>query len=92
MDLSNKIVWITGASSGIGKALAIECARQGATLKLTARRMDALEATRIACERSDEHRCVVHDVTDQEAHGSVMNAIVEAWGHLDMVVLNAGIG
>ncbi len=92
MDLKNKIIWITGASSGIGKALAIECARQGATLMLTARREDALEATRIACERSDEHRCLVHDVTDQESHAILMSKILEAWGHLDMLVLNAGIG
>ena len=92
MDLANKIVWITGASSGIGKALAIECARQGAILMLTARREDALEETRIACERSDEHRCMVHDVTDQEAHAAVMKAITDEWGRLDVVVLNAGIG
>jgi len=92
MDLSGKIIWITGASSGIGKALAVECARQGATLMLTARREDALEATRSACERSDEHRCLVHDVTDHSAHQGVLDAIVDTWGRLDVVVLNAGIG
>lgn len=92
MDLANKIVWITGASSGIGKALAIEFARQGAVLMLTARREEALEATRIACERSDQHRCMVHDVTNQETHAAVMKAITDEWGHLDVVVLNAGIG
>lgn len=92
MDLSNHIIWITGASSGIGKALAIECARRGARLMLTARRDDALQATRAACERSDEHRCMVHDVTDREAHEGVLDAIIDTWGHLDMVVLNAGIG
>jgi len=43
MDLSNKVVWITGASSGIGQALAIECARRGAILMLTARRMEQLD-------------------------------------------------
>lgn len=92
MDLANKVIWITGASSGIGKALALECARQGAVLMLTARREDALEATRVACERSDEHRTMIHDVTDQAAHASVMKAIIDTWGHLDVVVLNAGIG
>ncbi len=92
MDLSNKIVWITGASSGIGRGLALECARQGATLMLTARREEELEATRAACERSDDHRCMIHDVTDRPAHKRVMQAILDTWGRLDMVVLNAGIG
>ncbi|MGA1494565.1 MAG: SDR family oxidoreductase [Rhodothermales bacterium] len=92
MDLSGNIVWITGASSGIGRALAVECARRGATLMLTARREEALEATRLACERPDAHRCMVHDVTEHESHASVLEAILDTWGRLDVVVLNAGIG
>jgi len=92
MDLADKVVWITGASSGIGKALAIECARQGAVLMLTARREEALEATRTACERSDDHRCMTHDVTNRETHDDVLKAIIDTWGRLDVAVLNAGIG
>lgn len=92
MDLSGNVIWITGASSGIGRALAMECARQGATLMLTARRMEALEATRSACERSEEHRCMVHDVTAHGTHATVFNSILDTWGRLDMVILNAGIG
>ena len=42
-QLNNKIVWITGASSGLGKALAQECAALGAKLVLSARRYDELE-------------------------------------------------
>lgn len=92
MNLTNKVVWITGASSGIGKALAIECARRGALLMLTARREAELEQTRAACERTDDHRCMVHDVTDHGAHHGVVEAIENTWGRLDVVVLNAGIG
>lgn len=92
MSLANTIVWITGASSGIGRALAIESARQGAHLMLTARRMEALEDTRRACERPDDHRCLQHDVTDRDAHEGIMRAILSTWGRLDIVVLNAGIG
>ncbi|MDE2997113.1 MAG: SDR family oxidoreductase [Bacteroidota bacterium] len=92
MSLSGKIVWITGASSGIGRSLAIECARQGAHLMLTARRQDALEATKSACERSDEHAWMVQDVTDRDSHDRVVKAILERWGRLDVLVLNAGIG
>lgn len=59
---------------------------------LTARRVEMLEATRAACERSDDHRCMIHDVTDRKAHHTVLASILDTWGRLDVVVLNAGIG
>ena len=43
MDINNKKIWITGASSGIGEALAIECAKQGASLILSARNEEKLQ-------------------------------------------------
>ena len=64
---TGKTVWITGASSGIGEALAYALAEAGATLILSARREDELERVRSACKCSHEHRIVVVDMLDNEA-------------------------
>ena len=45
-ELDQKVVWITGASSGLGKALAVECANRGAQVILSARRLEELEKVR----------------------------------------------
>lgn len=64
-DLSGKVVWITGASSGLGKALAQECALQGAQVVLTARRLDELEKVRVSLLNPDQHISVCADITDE---------------------------
>jgi 3-oxoacyl-[acyl-carrier protein] reductase len=85
--------WITGASRGIGRATAIEAARQGAALILTARSLEGLEGTAIESERAGGMRpkLVVCDVADQ---GSLKSAFKELHSHskkLDFVVNNAGV-
>ncbi len=90
-----KTAFITGASSGIGEALAGELAGRGYDLFLTARRQEVLEAIaeRIRSAHSDREVAVrALDVTD---HADVAVAIAEAaerLGGLDLVVANAGIG
>jgi hypothetical protein len=88
-------VFITGASSGIGRALAMELARRGSDLFLTARRLDVLEDLRteiasVAATSKVEVRRL--DVTDE---ADVVRALAEAaqkLGRLDVVVANAGLG
>ncbi|HEV7586301.1 MAG TPA: SDR family oxidoreductase [Solirubrobacteraceae bacterium] len=88
-------VFITGASSGIGRALAIELARRGNDLFLTARRLDALEELRgEIASAAPASRVEVRslDVTDE---ADVVRALAEAaekLGRLDVVVANAGLG
>jgi short-subunit dehydrogenase len=93
MDLRDKVVLITGASSGIGEALARELARRGASLVLTARRTDRLEALATELERDGARSITV--ACDVTKDGDLENATaraVEAFGRVDVVVANAGFG
>ena len=92
-DFHGKIVWITGASSGIGEALAHAFADAGARLVLSARRMEALESVRVSCAREDgpEHIVLPLDMTAPETFPEAV-AKVEALGGIDVLVHNAGVG
>ena len=87
--LADKVIWITGASSGIGKALAQTAAQQDTKLILSGRRVDALEA--LATELSVDCLVLPFEVTDYDALESKVD---EAWawqGRVDVLVNNAGI-
>ncbi|HEX4412635.1 MAG TPA: SDR family NAD(P)-dependent oxidoreductase, partial [Lacipirellulaceae bacterium] len=60
--LLDKVVWVTGASSGIGEALCHELAARGASLVLSARRPDVLEKVRSTCENPNRHLVVPFDI------------------------------
>jgi short-subunit dehydrogenase len=82
-------VLITGASSGIGHALAIACARPGARLHLSGRDAERLEQVAASCRAAGAAvDAVVLDVTDAAA----MAAWIEASAPLDLAIANAGIG
>jgi short-subunit dehydrogenase len=86
--------FITGASSGIGAALAREFARQGADVVLTARRVDRLEALATEIRQAHGRRALVCE-SDVTLDGSVEQAVARArreLGRLDVVVANAGFG
>lgn len=91
MTFSHQIIWITGASSGIGEALAYAFARQGATLVLSSRRAIELERVRRACERSEAHACVVLDLARSETFASAVAEVLARFGRIDVLINNAGI-
>ena len=91
----SRSVMITGASSGIGAALAHELAARGHDLALCARRLDKLEALRTAIRRRHSAvRVEIQrlDVTQYDQVAPVLAGAADALGRLDTVVVNAGIG
>ena len=88
-SLSGKTILITGASSGIGQATAIECSLLGARLVLTARSEERLQQTlaSLSTEDGQSHSYIVADVCTQEG----LAALVENLPQLDGVFSNAGI-
>jgi short-subunit dehydrogenase len=89
-DTKNKIVWITGASSGIGEALAIYMARQGYCVAVSARSADKLQ--QLAGQNYGAGRIVAYpaDVTNAEVVAKTVAAIQHDLGQLNIAVLNAG--
>ncbi|MCC9136949.1 SDR family oxidoreductase [Pontibacter silvestris] len=91
--LNRKVVVLTGASSGIGRATALEFARGGATLVLAARRDDALAEVVTECEALGAKAVFVKtDVTDSNAVQHLAQAAHELAGRIDVWINNAGIG
>jgi short-subunit dehydrogenase len=93
MSLEGKTVLVTGASSGIGRALAIEAARQGARVGLIARRGDLL--SQLAEEIKASGGSVSVAVADVRDRGGLQRAIVDLHAQLgptDVLIANAGVG
>ena len=84
--LENKVVWITGASSGLGKALARECALQGAQVILTARRYDELENVRISLFKPERHLSIAADITDEVQIRHAYVQVLEEKGKIDWLI------
>ena len=90
--LAGKVVVITGASSGIGRAAALEFARRDAHLVLAARGVAALEEVAALCRRAGRQALAVEtDVTDEEAVRRLAEKALEITGRVDVWVNNAGV-
>jgi short-subunit dehydrogenase len=93
MNWTNKTVFLTGASSGIGEGSAIALAKKGATLGLIARRKDLLIDLASRCEAAGaKTRIFACDVTDAEGLSAAAEDFRKGFGHIDTMIANAGIG
>ena len=90
LEAQDKVVVITGASGGIGAALAELLAHQGASVAIVARRREALEAVARRC--GDRAHVVVADVTHREEVRRVVSESIARFGHIDVWVNNVGQG
>jgi short-subunit dehydrogenase len=92
-SLSQRVVVITGASSGIGLATALAFAGRGDSLVLAARRTEALQRAVESCERAGARAmAVTADVTDEAAVANVAQRALDEFGRIDVWVNNAGVG
>ncbi|HYP52280.1 MAG TPA: SDR family NAD(P)-dependent oxidoreductase, partial [Pyrinomonadaceae bacterium] len=92
-DWTDKVVLITGASSGIGRALAVELGRRGARAGLFARRAELLEeAAREVEQAGGKALALPGDVRDAGEVERAAARVREAWGRVDVLVANSGVG
>ncbi|MCK5316167.1 MAG: SDR family NAD(P)-dependent oxidoreductase, partial [Anaerolineales bacterium] len=90
-NFQDKIVIITGASSGIGRVTAIEMAKRGAHVALAARRQNLLEEVAAEIRAVGQEALVLPtDVTDISQIERLVSEVVNHWGRVDILVSNAG--
>src|ERR1700744_570748 len=86
-DWAKKVVLITGASEGIGAGCARSLARRGARLVLT-----ALSSAEIPDATSDDRLIVAGDITSEQTRTEVVRKALDHFGHIDVLINNAGVG
>lgn len=94
-SLKGQVIWVTGASSGIGAALAVRLAQAGARLALSARSVEKLNSVKQQCVGTggvteDEVLVVPLDLVQYDKHQPAFDAVLQHFGELDVLVNNAG--
>ena len=90
LELNDRVALVTGASRGIGLAIATALAAEGAKVALAARGADALDAARAAIGGSTSAHAA--DVTDPAAAAALVHEVERRWGRLDVLICNVGSG
>lgn len=87
----HKVVWVTGASSGIGKEIAIQLANQGAFLVLSARKEHELSKLKGQLTQSEKHLVLPLDLEKSDNFSNLAKQIIEKFGRIDLLVNNGGV-
>ena len=88
-ELDDKVIWVTGATSGIGEAATILLSQGGATVIASGRRADRLDA--LADQLIEPFHLAPLDVADEEAVNECAQQIIETYGRIDVLVHSAGL-
>ena len=95
-SFAQKVVWITGASAGIGEAMAVAFAASGAKLVLSARKSLDLERVKARCLEAGADQqdvlVVTLDVVDLDAMTGAVDRVMDAFARIDLLINNAGVG
>ncbi len=91
MYFKAKTIWVTGASSGIGKAIAFELSRQHCNLILSSRNIEKLKHVKQQCSKTANIKIVKIDLEDYKSAPSVVEEAVACFGKIDLLINNAGI-
>jgi dehydrogenase/reductase SDR family member 7B len=87
----DKIIWITGASSGIGKALCLELAKRGAKIILSARNLEQLEIVKECLINPKEHFVLPLDLENSSNFVELKDKVINRYGKIDLVFNNGGV-
>lgn len=87
----NKIVWITGTSSGIGEEMARQAALQGASVILSARNVDALETIKASLKNPEKHLSLSLDLERSDNFIDLAASVIERYGRIDILINNGGL-
>lgn len=92
MKIQGKIIWITGASSGIGEALAYEFSKYQVKLILSARNTDKLDEVKTVCESNGSTCMCVHlELTREESIQAAFDTVIQHFEKVDIMVHNGGV-
>jgi dehydrogenase/reductase SDR family member 7B len=91
MIINKKIVWITGASSGIGEAMAYAFASKGAHLILSARNINRLNEVKDRCLSPEQHLVLPLDLADSSTYPDNVQTVLDKFSHIDMLINIGGI-
>lgn len=90
-SFNDKVVWITGASSGIGKELAIQLSNQNARIILSARNSEQLELVKNSLNTPEKHLILPLDLSDQTNFNELTQKVVDQFGRIDYLFNSGGV-